>query len=53
MTRFVSVADQAEKLEKRRMGLMVLNIALATYLGSLVIVESGVPLIALIVPEMF
>ena len=35
MTRFVSVADQAEKLEKRRMGLMVLNIALATHTSAL------------------
>jgi len=53
MTRFLSIADQTEKLEKRRMGLMVLTIAVAAYIGSQAIAESGVPLIVLIGPEVF
>ena len=43
-------ASKLEKLEKRRMGLMVLTIAVVTYLGSRVIVESSVPLIAFMSP---
>ena len=43
-------ASQLEKLEKRRMGLMLLTIAVATYLGSRVIVESSVPLMAFLSP---
>ena len=50
MKKFSSAADHIEKLEKRRMGLMVLTIALVTYLGSMFIVQSGVPLIAFMVP---
>jgi hypothetical protein len=53
MARYASPVDQIEKREKRRMGLMLLNIALAAYLGSQFIVESGVPLIAYMGTDLF
>lgn len=46
MVRSMTATAQLEKLEKRRMGLMLLNIAVAAYIGSHVIADSGVPLIA-------
>ena len=47
------VANYADKLEKRRMALLVLSIALAALFGAKAISKSGVPVISNMTPELF